>query len=269
MATSSKDRSFYFDSGAVNVSRDKYNEEFKPFAYFLNYYSANSAGDISSYVKHTLQCLHESFLTVPTGVKVLEYGAGPVISSTISAATKASEIVLADYTKNNLKCLQQWLNDEPGAPDWSPHFTYVVQELEGKVKQDVEERQRKVRNLVKAVVHCNINEIPPIEKGFDDNYDIVLCSLVLDATASTLDEYRSNVSRLSQLVKPGGSLFYYGVENKRGFYTVGDRNFPSLCVSDELVVKAFHDAGFHNVSVTHAPHSLPDKSYRFIKGIRA
>ena len=253
----------YFDFGAVNVSRDKYNEDFNPSAYFLNYYSANSAGDISSYVKHTLQCLHESFLTVPTGVKVLEYGAGPVISSTISAATKASESVLADYTKNNLKCLQQWLNDEPGALDWSPHFSYVVQELEGKVKQEVEERQRKVRNLVKAVVHCNINEMPPIEKGFDDNYGY------LDATASTLDEYCSNVSQLSQLVKPGGCLFYYGVENKRGFYTVGDRNFPSFCVSDELVVKAFHDAGFHNVSLTHAPHSLPDKSCRFIKGTHA
>ena len=266
MATSSGDRSFYYDSGAISVSRDKYNEEFKPFAYFLNYYSANGAGDIPSFVKHTLQCLHESFLTVPTGVKVLDYGAGPVISSTISAATKASEIVLADYTKKNLKCLQQWLNDEQGALDWSPHFTYVVQELEGKVKQEVEERQRVVRNLVKAVVHCDINKNPPIERGFDHHYDVVMCSLVLDATASTLDEYRSSVSRLSQLVKPGGSLFYYGVENRIGFYTVGDRNFPSLCVSDEFVIQAFHNAGFHDVSLCHSPNSTPDASYRFIKG---
>ena len=67
------------------------------------------------------------------------------------------------------------MNDEPGALDWSPLF-YVVQEREGKVKKEAEERQRKVGNLIQAVVHCNINEIPPIEKGFDDKYDIVLCS---------------------------------------------------------------------------------------------
>ena len=257
---------FKYCPNAVKVTREKYEEEFKPLAFFSKCYSAKSTADISSSVKYRLQCLHESFLSAPAGLKVLDYGTGPVILSTISAATKASEIVLADYTYSSLKCLQQWLNDEPEALDWSPHFSYVVQELEGKEEQEVAKRQKKVRQLVKAVVHCDINESPAIEKGFDYPYDIVMSSLVLDATASTEADYHSSVSRLAQLVKPGGSLFYYGVKNKQGFYTVGERNFPSLFVSDESAVKAFRDAGFSNGNVSHAPDILPGKSFRFIKG---
>ena len=59
------------------------------------------------------------------------------------------------------------------------------------------------------------------------------------------------------------------LKTKKGFYTVGDQNFPSLCFSNELVVQAFHDAGFYNVSLSHVPDSLPDiRSCRFLKGTR-
>ena len=75
---------------------------------------------ISGRLKHTLRCYHEAFQTIPHGVTVLDYGAGPVIMSTISAATKASEIVLSDYTDSNRIALRQWLDGERAAFDWSP-----------------------------------------------------------------------------------------------------------------------------------------------------
>ena len=108
---------FKYCPNAVKVTRDKYEEEFKPLAFFSKCYSAKSTADISFSVKFRLQCLHETFLAAPACFKVLDYGTGPVILSTISAAAKASEIVLADYTYSSLKYLQQWLNDEPEALD--------------------------------------------------------------------------------------------------------------------------------------------------------
>ena len=85
----------FYDPNASKVSRDDYEEEFKP-SVFLNYYKVKTATAISPFIKHRVQCLHESFPTVPRGVKVLDYGSGPVILCSISAAAKASEIVFAN-----------------------------------------------------------------------------------------------------------------------------------------------------------------------------
>ena len=206
---------------------------------------------------------------VPDGVRVLDYGAGPVIVFAISAATKASEIVLADYTEENLGFLRQWLGNDPDAFDWSPYFQYIVQELEGKEEKEVKERQDQVRKLVKAVVHCDITRDPPIEKGYDGLYDVVMCSLVMEGASSTTDEYCSNVARLARLVKPGGSIFYYGVENKTGFYSIGDRNFQNVHVPEELALKAFREAGFDNITLKLGQDATdPNIAFRFISGTR-
>ena len=93
-------------------------ELFKPSEY-LKFLEAGFSSQ-NAWPLHSLQCLHESFQSVPNGVKVLDFGAGPVMLSTISAATKASEIVLADYSEANLASLRQWLQNDLQAFDWSP-----------------------------------------------------------------------------------------------------------------------------------------------------
>ena len=40
----------------------------------------------------------------------------------ISAAPKASEIILADYAEPNREYLKRWLAKDPSAQDWSPYF---------------------------------------------------------------------------------------------------------------------------------------------------
>ena len=155
------------------VSRSNYNDAFIP-ATFLRSYYCNAA--YQDRIQHTLRCYHEAFQTLPNGLKVLDYGSGPSILSIISAATKASEIVLSDYTDNNRKFLCQWLDRNSVAFDWSPYFHFVVKELEGKRESEVEERQEQVRKLVKAVVHCDLTQDPPIDRSYDQLYDIVLCT---------------------------------------------------------------------------------------------
>ena len=54
--------------------------------------------------RHSLKLLHEfykSYGSPPAGLKVLEFGAGPVIIYEISASLYASEIVLSEYTEKN------------------------------------------------------------------------------------------------------------------------------------------------------------------------
>lgn len=71
--------------------------------------------------------------SVPGGVKgdlLIDIGSGPTIYQLLSACESFKEIIVSDYTDQNLRELQKWLKKEPGAFDWSPVVTYVC-DLEG------------------------------------------------------------------------------------------------------------------------------------------
>ena len=76
----------------VSTGKD-YDDFFDPKAY-LGYRFES----VSEHHAAILNRLHQFYQTVPTGVKILDIGTGPIISYMISAASKASEIVLAEYT---------------------------------------------------------------------------------------------------------------------------------------------------------------------------
>ena len=225
-------------------------------------------GLYSERIPHKLTCYHNAFNNLSPNLKVLDYGCGPVIANVISAATKASEIILAEYTEQNRKTMQQWINGDPTSFDWSTYFKFVVQELEGKSEKEVKERQDLVRKLVKAVVHCDITQEPPIESGYDDAYDVVVCSLVFEGTAQDSEEYAANIARVGKLVKSGGSFFIYGVDNPLRYYMVGNHKFPNVHVTAESAKKVVEDAGFTEVRVDKFFSQNNDMIYRFINATK-
>ena len=257
----------FYSASAVNVPREDYKEEFDPSCY-LKFFEANRSSDIPPYQQFKLRCFYEAFLAVPEGVSVLDYGAGPTIAFSISAATKASHIVFSDYTEPNRSFLRQWLSGDCKTFDWSPYFSYVVQELEGKGEKEARERQELVRKLSRAVVHCDITNDPPIERGYEQPYDVVMCTLVMEGASTNCDEYCANIAQLGKLVKPGGKVFYNGVENKVGYYTIGNKNFPNIHVDHEFSLSAFERAGFKNLTMTHAPIFDPNHLFWFIQGTK-
>ena len=209
------------------LSWEDYPEKFQPAKYLKRY-----CGD-SPYFK-TLDLYHQAFQSLPTGLRILDYGTGPAILTTISAATKASEIVLSDYSEVCRIALYQWLAGDSEAFDWSPYFSYVVKELEGNGEgngdEEVAKRQTLVRNLVKAVVKCDLTQNSPIEPGYEQPYDVVISSLCIEAVIKSKDEYQPMLEKLVSLVKPGGHLLLYGVESQggSGYYVVGDETFSSV-----------------------------------------
>ena len=238
-----------------------YLSKFDPAVFLREFY----AGNVN---RHRLRCFHDTFSILPPNLEVLDYGSGPCLVGTISAATKASKIILSDYSDVNCRTLRQWLIKDPTSFDWSPHFSYVVQELEGKKEQEVSKRQDLVRSLVDNVVHCDITKDPPIEQGYNNLYDVVISSFVLEVVAQTIDEYGLLVSRLGKLVKPGGLLLIYGVEH-RNFYTVGNVTFWEISINADNTVAAMKDAGFNNIHVEKATLTMQSekiKNYAFVKG---
>ena len=209
------------------LSWKDYPDKFQPGEYLKRYYGAS--GRIPM-----MDPYYKAFQGLPSDLRILDYGTGATIFTSISAATKASEIILSDYSELCRTTLRQWLEGDREAFDWSPYFRHVVKELEGKGEEEVAKRQTLVRNLVKAVVKCDITQDPPIEPGYEQPYDVVMSSLCIEAVIKSNDEYQQLLANLVSLVKPGGHLFLYGVDCpfEGGYYVVGNETFkgggPSL-----------------------------------------
>ena len=231
-------------------------EMFDPWAY-LHYYE-----EVNIWHRHSLGVLHDfykSYGSPPAGLKILEFGAGPVISYEISAALYASEIVLSEYTERNREVLQMWLDRDPKAPNWKPFFEYVVHELEGKSKEEAEMRQEELRRVVKAVIPCDITKDSPIDPAYYGPYDVVICSLCLDAACTSLEEYAEGVCKLAKYIKPGGKLllqFCSGAADTQ-FYMVGKEKFFGLSINEEFMTTTLKKTGFCDIAIKRFSRDTP------------
>ena len=226
-------------------------------------------------IHHQLRCFYDAFQKLPNNLKILDYGSGPSLMPAITAVTKASEIILSDYSPRNREMLRQWLREENASSfDWNPHFKFVVQQLEGDTREEaVQERQKRVREAVKATVHCDLTQDPPIERGYDQSYDVVVSSLVVDTVPRTYEEFVDIITRLGQLVRQGGSLFLYCSENA-SFYMVGNCKFQLFPLTLNTVERALAAAGFQDIKNSDKflavdPVEQVEFTYFFIEGTRS
>ena len=230
-----------------------------------------------------LRCLHQSsaaYQNKANDLRVLEYGCGPVPIHTISFVLQAKEVVLAEYLEQNRNELKKWLSQDEKSFNWTPYVEYVVCDLEGLPKgQSVWKREETIREIVKAVVPCDIHKDPPLELTDSEGYDIVISSFCIEAGTATRDEYQEAVRKLSRLLNPGGSLFLFsgqwehekGVEgerkakkeNKRGYYSVGKSIFYNLPLTRELVEQALEKCGGQELVVLE--RDAEPESYRGIQ----
>ena len=241
------------DQEDSRVLAKSYEDDFDS-KWYLNRYK-----EVTTWHEQPLRLLQEvyaSYGTPPAGLKVLNFGTGPVIAYEISAPLQASEIVFADYAKQNRTMLQQWLDNDPEAHDWSSFFKFVVTKLEGKSTEEASSREDQLRKLVKAIVTCDITQDPPIQAGYEGPYDIVVSSLCLEYAFSSLKGYAEGLSRLSKLVKPGGKLCLNSIEGQgvTHAYIMDTQWFYGLNLTAEKLTTMLTEKGFHDIQVTRQPH---------------
>ena len=238
-----------------------YSEGFDTDAYLTSRFTVPGPPEDSEFPMHNfaVKTLHDYFRSKAgssnfSELKVLDYGCGPVIANVISAASLASEIVLAEYTEEGRTALRRWLNRDPSSFNWSPHFKYVVQTLEGKSFEDAAEREERVRRVVKAVVRCDVTQDPPIQKGYEGPYDIVICCLCLSNACRTKVDYLNAVSKIATLLKLGGVLLLSTIESENldgslEVYTCGtNKHYHALRLNQVFVLETLEQVGFDDIT---------------------
>ena len=223
-----------------------YHDQFNPQEYLQQRFSSETRQSRLFALKQ----LHEFYQSYASTskLKILDIGSGPTIAYTICAAPFAAEIVLSDYTEANRAALLQWLNNDPGAFDWTHIFKHVVVDLEGRRDEEVPVREELVRKVIKAVVPCDVNNDPPVPPQYVDQYDIVTDFLCLVCACGTTEDYVAALVRLHALLKPGGKIVLYTPERKEAStpasYVVGSQQFFDLRLSRDTITSSLKQAGF-------------------------
>ena len=239
-------------------------ELFDSDAYLRTRFSSDVARSIRMWAP--LRGFHKAFESLTgSSLKILDYGCGPVIQNSISAAAHASEIVFCDIAESNLEAVRKWLKNDPAAFDWTPHFDYVVQLLEGKGEKEAREREAKLRAVAKGPVHCDIYGEPPIEKGYEGPYDVVIDDGCLQAACTTSESFKESVAKLASLAKSGGTLMLFGtdisMEIPTVVTTIGNKEFNCLCITKEFIAETLREAGYSEVQTYFWPTDVSDTSH--------
>ena len=231
----------------TTLSVNQFPEKFNADSYAHAYYASLKSNE------PFLRVLHEFFSSIDngSGLKVLDFAAGPVIAFSISSSAHANEIILADYIENNRRALKSWLSKDPKAYDWRPYFEFVVKDLESKDDAAVLEREEMVRNKVKAVVKCDVNNENILEEGYEGPYDAICSVAGLDSASDTKEKYAENVKKLTALLKPGGHILLGIYErppsSKKAVYKVGEETFHALIVEEEFITLCLENANMLDI----------------------
>ncbi|XP_053450520.1 nicotinamide N-methyltransferase [Nycticebus coucang] len=229
--------------GSGFTSKDTYLSHFNPRDYLEKYYNFGSRHSAESQIlRHLLKNLFKIFcLDGVKGDLLIDIGSGPTIYQLLSACESFKEIIVTDYTDQNLQELQKWLKKEPEAFDWSPVVTYVC-DLEGNRVQGAE-KEEKLRRTVTQVLKCDVTQSQPLGSAPPRAADCLLSTLCLDAACADLPAYRAALRNLSSLLKPGGFLVVADALQS-SYYTIGQQRFSSLPLGREAVEAAVSEAGF-------------------------
>ena len=178
---------------------------------------------------------------------MLNFGGGPDLLPLLYAAHKTKEYVQADYAQNNLTEVERWVKGDPSAFSWQGHVKHCL-ELENK-GETVESREKRMRDVFKAAVRCDLTAEQVISEEYRGPYDYVICSGVLDSVCRSPEAFAMAVRKLSGLVKVGGYLHIemsYGTEDTKcsGCYEVGKIVYETvLSVTKAQITESIKAAG--------------------------
>ncbi len=209
-----------------------FEREWSTLQYLTSYY-----GSVDEDERETIAFFSAAAPQMPPDEPALVFGAGPTLHHVFLMAEKASEIHVGDYLSANLDAISRWIGQEPGAHDWQPFVAYTLQ-CEGAVAVDraaIAERETLTRQKVSALLDVDIRKEWPLGASHR-LYGTVLSAYCVDSATSDIEAWRLYMTRVAQLVRPGGTLLVAALGRTHSYF-VGDNAFPSPCL-DEADLRA-------------------------------
>lgn len=207
------------------VEPDSHRVDFAPLDYLKTYF--NTLDDEDAF---TARFLIRTLSRLPDGLRILEVGGGPVLSSALIMAPHANDLDFADFLPDNLEEVRRWLTEDVAAFNWGQHTAFMLN-LEGiqPTPEAVQARETTLRQAIKHLLHCDFRLPNPLPtEPANTQYDLVVALYCTEVPSTTLQGWQAIVRHVSSLVRQGGVLIL-GIITGSATYNIGDRVYQ--CVS--------------------------------------
>ena len=221
---------------------------FDPRSYLAEYY--RSLGPENRFL---LRFHHEVYRKLKTNGRLLEFGGGPTVYQLLSASGAMREIVFAEFLECNRRELVKWIFGTDDAVDWTQYIDFVLA-LEGSdpTADERDEIVRRVSKSVTQIVECDANLPNMLSPRKFNPFDVVSSSFCLECITGDEEKFIGFVSKLSNYLRPGGTLVLALLKNARS-YKVGEKLFPVFPLDESYITALLRTLGFSDIDVRTAP----------------
>ncbi|XP_054402617.2 phenylethanolamine N-methyltransferase isoform X2 [Pongo abelii] len=210
-------------------------QRFEPRAYLRNNY-APPRGDLCNpdgVGPWKLRCLAQTFATGEvSGRTLIDIGSGPTVYQLLSACSHFEDITMTDFLEVNRQELGRWLQEEPGAFNWSMYSQHACL-IEGK-GESWQEKERQLRARVKRVLPIDVHQPQPLGAGSSAPLpaDALVSAFCLEAVSPDLASFQRALDHITTLLRPGGHLLLIGALEE-SWYLAGEARLTVVPVSEE------------------------------------
>ncbi|HUW21482.1 MAG TPA: guanitoxin biosynthesis pre-guanitoxin forming N-methyltransferase GntF [Candidatus Bathyarchaeia archaeon] len=228
---------------------------FSVHEYLKEYYA-----EIGSENQALLEFIHKAYKKIGGPKRVLEIGGGPTIYHLLSASNYGNKIVFTDFLDRNLVEVKKWLENQPVAYDWDKFLNYVLK-LEGKSQTRINRKHLKLRviNSILKLNFCDIRLKNPLFPQVYPPFDVVYIGGVTEAVASRDQEFKSYMSSITFLLKPGGWLLQFVCKNAT-FWRSGNAFFAGFPVNEVYMKNCLSKLGYRDIKICSVPNEY-DQGY--------
>jgi NNMT/PNMT/TEMT family len=192
-----------------------------------------------------LKFFAEAYRDVPKDSVMLEFSGGPTLYSLISAAHAVSEIHFSDYLPQNLAEINRWVSGIRKTDIWDRYFEEALR-LERRhpvTPEAIEARMALLRQKITNLLCCDAFSPMPLAGNPRQTYDLVAANFVAESITETMPQWQLVIGNICSTLRPGGTLIMTALQGAN-YYSVSDRNYSAVSITEMDLVQALIRAGF-------------------------
>lgn len=163
----------------------------------------------------------------------------PFFQFALPACDYFRDIYLACSTEKCISAVEKWWRNSPEATDWS-HALKATCETEGN-REAWTEKQMKFQKTIKQLLQYDVIKSNPFSPTILPPADCLLLVHCLECHVTDKEAFCSAFKNVLSMLKNGGILIMIMVLEQT-FYMLGGFKFPHLCIDENFLKKALHDA---------------------------
>ncbi|KAG9465543.1 hypothetical protein GDO78_018124 [Eleutherodactylus coqui] len=171
-----------------------------------------------------------------TGRTAIDFSAGHSFHHLFAMCDFVQEITVLKLNDGSLKELEKWKNKDPDAFDWA-HTKDILQD------DELEDEEENLKGKIGRILKWDPSKCDPADMLSLSKADIVINYVILELMSEDHGDYRRNLKKICNVIKPGGYFLSYSAINC-SYFKVGEDKYHFLPCDESFYRKVISEEGF-------------------------